>query len=75
VGFRYSSERFAISLGITGWVSNLPDGRVEIFCEGSAKALEDFLEKIKGVFDRYIIDTDIEWGEATGEFSGFEIRF
>ena len=34
VGFRYFVQRQAQTLGLAGWVRNLPDGRVEAFIEG-----------------------------------------
>ena len=35
VGFRYFVERVALRLGIAGYVSNLPDGRVEVYALSS----------------------------------------
>ena len=75
VGFRFTAERVAASLGLTGWVRNLRDGRVEIICEGKESALKDFQDKIGSVFKDYIRHCDIEWDEARGQFSGFDIRF
>ena len=34
VGFRYFVLREAQALGLSGWVRNLPDGRVEILAHG-----------------------------------------
>ena len=34
VGFRYRSYYIAQSLGLTGWVTNLWDGRVEMEVQG-----------------------------------------
>ncbi|MEP6573224.1 MAG: acylphosphatase [Gemmatimonadota bacterium] len=45
VGFRWFIKQTARRLQVTGTVSNLPDGRVEIFAGGSAEALEE-LERI-----------------------------
>ena len=75
VGFRFTAERIANSLGLTGWVRNLKDGRVEVVCEGKKPDLEDFLRKITDIFKSYIRDADIEMGASTGEFEGFDIRF
>jgi acylphosphatase len=44
VGFRWFAVRLAEKTGVTGWVRNLPDGRVEIAAKGSAEALSE-LEK------------------------------
>ena len=75
VGFRFTAERLASALSITGWVKNLMNGRVELLCEGKESALKEFLEKLNNIFKQYICDSDIEWEEATGEFSEFDIRF
>ena len=39
VGFRWFVFRQAQRLGLRGWVSNLPDGAVEVLAEGTAAAL------------------------------------
>ena len=75
VGFRFTAERVAGSLGLKGWVRNLRDGRVEVMCEGNEASLKEFLAKIESVFKEYIRDADVSWGEAAGKFAGFDIRF
>ena len=75
VGFRFAAERTAAALKLIGWVKNLDDGRVEVLCEGKEEDIKVFLEKIASIFGSYIRSNDIEWGEATGEFDGFDIRF
>ena len=42
VGYRAFADRAARELGLTGWVRNLDDGRVEIYAEGESPALEAF---------------------------------
>lgn len=39
VGFRYFTQRVAAREGVTGWIRNLPDGRVEALAEGEEAAL------------------------------------
>jgi len=76
VGFRFTAERVALSLGLTGWVKNLFEGRVEVVCEGAEAVLIDFLHKMKsGSMKRYIQDAQVTWQEPTGEFADFSIRF
>ena len=75
VGFRYTAERLADELGLTGWAMNLMDGRVEVMLEGKDKALDEFAKKIDDIFGGYIRNIDAARSEATGEFTGFEIRF
>jgi acylphosphatase len=40
VGFRFFVEDAARHDGLSGWVRNLPDGRVEAFVEGDAEAVD-----------------------------------
>lgn len=75
VGFRFTAERTASSLGLKGWVKNLRDGRVEVLCEGREEAVKEFSQKMDDMFKGYIRDHDTEWAQATGEFEGFDIRF
>lgn len=75
VGFRFTVERIATQLGVTGWVKNVASGDVEVVAEGKQEVLDTFLEKIRGYFSRYIQDEDIETAQASGAFSDFEIRF
>ncbi len=42
VGFRYFAERWAIQLGISGYVKNCWDGNVEVYAIGDAISLEEF---------------------------------
>jgi acylphosphatase len=42
VFFRQSAVHEAQRLGLSGWVRNLPDGRVEGLASGDAAALEKF---------------------------------
>ena len=42
VGFRYFAQREALALGVTGWVRNMDDGRVEVFGQGSPAELDAF---------------------------------
>jgi acylphosphatase len=42
VGFRQATQARAQVLGISGWVRNLTDGRVEVLASGEAEALSAF---------------------------------
>jgi acylphosphatase len=44
VGFRYDARSRARSLGLGGWVRNLPDGSVEAAFEGDPDAVESMVE-------------------------------
>ena len=46
VGFRYFAERWAVQLGISGYVKNLWDGNVEVYAIGDAMALEELKRQL-----------------------------
>ncbi|UCD55476.1 MAG: acylphosphatase [Candidatus Omnitrophota bacterium] len=75
VGFRFTAERIANSLGLTGWVRNCPDGTVEIVCEGEEGDIHMFMNKIKKAMGHYSHSSKVKWEKATGEFGSFDIRF
>ena len=75
IGFRFTAKRIAEELQLTGWVTNLSDGRVEIRAEADEEVLKDFLLQINNAFSRYIQNVELDWGSATGEFCDFIIRF
>ena len=43
VWFRESTRREAVSLGLTGWVRNLPGGTVEVLAEGPEAQVNDLV--------------------------------
>ena len=46
VGFRYQSAWIARDLGLTGWVRNCSDGRVEMEVQGDPAAIAALLERL-----------------------------
>ena len=76
IGFRYTAERYALDLGLVGWVRNLPDNRVELVCEGTQEKIKEFLDQIQhGPLGPYLKKTVCEWEQPTGEFKDFSIEF
>ena len=47
VFFRYETRSKALELGLTGWVRNLPDGRVEVIAEGKDENVNQLIEICK----------------------------
>lgn len=47
VGFRYFTRKCAQGLGITGWVRNLSDGRVEAVVEGHRCQISQLLALLR----------------------------
>lgn len=74
MGFRFTCLDTARKLGITGWVRNLSDGRVEVLSEAEESSLKEFLSSIDSAFSRYIKDVEIDWQEAGERFSEFTIE-
>ena len=46
VGFRWSMRHIAKGFELTGWVRNLPDGRVELQTSGEENEVRAFLDAI-----------------------------
>ena len=65
----------AEKLGLTGWVKNLADGRVEAVFEGPKDKVEEIISKCKiGSSVAGVKRIDIKREKATGEHAGFEIE-
>lgn len=47
VGFRYRTYYLAQSLGLTGWVQNLDDGRVEMELQGSEAEMNRLFRQLE----------------------------
>ena len=74
VAFRYYAVEWAGEEGLTGWVRNLPDGRVEVLAEGDRENLERFLERLgRGPRMGRVDRCDSSWEDPTGEFPDFRI--
>ena len=75
VGFRFTAEETARSMGVVGWIKNLRDGRVEMIAEGEEKLLTEFLDAIRtGAMRNFIKDVYISWSASMENCSDFEIR-
>lgn len=47
VGFRFQASWAAKQLGLTGWVRNLPDGRVEMEVQGEPFEVDKMIELLQ----------------------------
>ena len=75
VGFRYFTLEAAVREGVTGWVQNRPDGRVEAYIEGEA----DTVTRVERALRQGPRSARIDEVEATselpsGKYLEFEIR-
>ncbi len=75
IGFRYTARRIALQFAVTGYVKNLPDGRVELVVEGRAEEIQAMLRAVQTEMGRYIRDVRETPSRATGGFSSFDVRF
>lgn len=76
VSFRYYTAQTGRELGLTGWVRNLPDGRVEAVACGEKELLERFVDYCRqGPPLARVDDLDFNWSDAVEDFSGFSIRY
>jgi acylphosphatase len=76
VGFRWYAQKIGNRVGVSGWVKNLPDGRVEIVVEGEHEKVERFIKELKeGYLGENIREIEKIEEEYKGEFKRFEIRF
>lgn len=75
VGFRMFVLDHARALGLTGWVRNRYDGKVEVTAEGTEEQLGWLTVKLRtGPRSAFVENFDKEWQPATGEFIRFEVR-
>jgi acylphosphatase len=74
VGFRYTAHSIARRYQVTGYVHNLPDGRVELVAEGEPREVDAFFGEVRERFFNHIRDERSDEGPATGEFDSFEIQ-
>ena len=74
VGFRYFTQDTALREGVTGWVRNLPDGRVEALVEGDAEAVTRVERAVRAGprgarVDRVWVDEE----DPTGAYTTFSV--
>lgn len=75
VGFRYFAREYAQIEGLHGWVTNRPDGAVEVLAEGDREALGRFEGRLrKGPPAARVDDVLVIDDVPTGESRGFDIR-
>ena len=75
VGFRYSTVGAARTLrGLSGWVRNLDDGRVEVLVEGPKDAVEQLIAWCRrGPPSARVDSLESSWEAAAGDLPAFEI--
>jgi acylphosphatase len=75
VGFRATTEAIAQDYPVTGWVKNLKDGRVQLLVEGSADAVDDFLQAVRKRWKRNIEKEESEVQPVSGKYKKFTVAY
>ena len=73
VGFRYRTYYLAESLGLTGWVANLDDGRVEMELQGTEEEMNQLFRRLSENSFIDITDCEVKRIPVMKE-SGFRVR-
>jgi len=76
VFFRSETQDEARRQNVTGWVRNLPDGRVEAVFEGEKDNVDALIEFCRaGPPGARVARVEVVWEHFTGEFRDFGIRY
>jgi acylphosphatase len=74
VGFRYAVLQVAKEFEVTGYVSNLADGRVQLEAQGTAADVGAFVEAVEERMHGYIRKMERSHRRSAAQFSGFTIK-
>lgn len=74
VGFRYQTLQAAKEFEVSGWVMNLPDGRVQLEAEGPAPEVKDFIAAVQERMEGHIRKIEQTAVTRASQFKGFTIR-
>ena len=75
VGFRWTSQTIAERHAVSGWVRNLPDGRVEMVVEGELPAVQGYLSAVSDHFGRKIRERQVLEEQPEGLAGPLRIAF
>lgn len=74
VGYRANTKNQARKLSLTGWVKNLPDGRVEAVLQGPQESINKMIKLCKkGSYFAQVKDIAVEWEDLIEVFDEFTI--
>lgn len=74
VGYRYFAQGAAQTLGLCGWVRNLPDGAVESYAEGPRPVVEQWVAQMeKGPPMSRVERMALDWQAPRNGEAGFSI--
>ncbi len=74
VFFRGATEEEANNRNLTGWVRNLPSGKVEAVFEGDKKAIEEVIQWChQGPPTAHVTSVEVQWEPYHGDFADFRV--
>ena len=75
VAYRAFVQDSAGSLGVVGWVRNLPDGSVELVAQGPSDVLKEFVEYLhEGSLMAKVESVSIDWRSVKRPLDDFSIK-
>ena len=75
VFFRDSTREKAQELGLSGYVTNTPDGDVEAVFEGPPESVEEMVRWCgQGPSQASVENVDVEYESPGDDLTGFEVR-
>ena len=75
VGYRVSTVYQAQKLGVSGWVHNLPDSRVEAVFEGEATAVDQMVQWCRVGPTAAVVEKIVVEQIEPQEIQGFDVRY
>jgi acylphosphatase len=74
VGFRYTAVRVARNFEVTGYIRNLPDGRVQCVLEGERDQIDGFIAELRIRMADYPHEVRQQTLPYSGAFDSFGVR-
>jgi acylphosphatase len=74
VGFRYQSLQVSKEFDVTGYVKNLPDGRVQLEAEGQKTEVDAFIAAIEERMHGHVRKMERAASRRPAQFQGFSIQ-
>ena len=74
VGFRYAALQVAREFEVSGFVTNLSDGRVMLEAEGRAEEVDAYIAAVAEKMHGYVRKVDRMSARRDAQFSGFSIK-
>jgi len=76
VFFRSQAKQKARSLGITGWIKNLPNGQIEAVAQGDQNKIKQFIDWCEqGPQLAQVEKVEIKTEQYQSEYQDFEVRY